>query len=159
MSDEIPKADKPAKNLSPQESDMIEEGAPIAPPPEPEQKSQGGNEPARQPTNFPTVEGNDPVLEQKIVAALKTCFDPEIPVNIYELGLIYKIQAPNAEDIKITMTLTSPMCPVAESLPIEVEQKVRAIPDVKIAQVDLTWDPPWNPQMMSEAAKLQLNLP
>jgi FeS assembly SUF system protein len=114
---------------------------------------------ARLPHNFPPVEGNDPILEQKIVEALKTCFDPEIPVNIYELGLIYKIHAPNPEDIKITMTLTSPMCPVAETLPVEVEQKIRAIPAVKIAQVDLTWDPPWNPQMMSEAAKLQLNLP
>jgi FeS assembly SUF system protein len=105
----------------------------------------------------------DPVqmaeIRPKILEVLATVFDPEIPVNIYELGLIYKIEAPNLEDIKIKMTLTSPMCPVAESLPVEVEQKIRAIPDVKIAQVDLTWDPPWNPQMMSEAAKLQLNLP
>jgi FeS assembly SUF system protein len=118
-----------------------------------------GDESARQPSNSATAEGNDLILENKIVEALRTCFDPEIPVNIYELGLIYKIQAPNTEDIKITMTLTSPMCPVAESLPVEVEQKIRAIPDVKIAQVDLSWEPPWTPQMMSEAAKLQLNLP
>jgi FeS assembly SUF system protein len=157
MSEETRQPDKTINNgqQTAQENKMIEEGSPIAP----VTNADGGNEPARQPSKSPTVEDNDPVLEQKIVAALRTCFDPEIPVNIYELGLIYKIQAPNPEDIKITMTLTSPMCPVAESLPVEVEQKIRAIPNVKIAQVDLTWEPPWNPQMMSEAAKLQLNLP
>jgi len=117
------------------------------------------SETAGEPANSPRSEQNDSELEQKIVEALKSCFDPEIPVNIYELGLIYKINAPNHEDIKIAMTLTSPMCPVAESLPVEVEQKIRAIPEVKAAQVDLIWEPAWNPQMMSEAAKLQLNLP
>lgn len=117
------------------------------------------SEATREPSQSPRSEKNDAELEDKIVEALKTCFDPEIPVNIYELGLIYKIEAPGLEDIKIAMTLTSPMCPVAESLPVEVEQKVRAIPGVKSAQVDLTWEPAWNPRMMSEAAKLQLNLP
>lgn len=102
-------------------------------------------------------------LEEKVIEVLKTCFDPEIPVNIYELGLIYEIDAPfgDPEDktVKILMTLTSPMCPVAESLPPEVEQKIRQIPEVNTAQVELTWDPPWSPEKMSEAAQLQLNLP
>lgn len=102
-------------------------------------------------------EKND--IENKVIDVLKTCYDPEIPVNIYELGLIYKINTSEAGDVNILMTLTSPMCPVAESLPPEVEQKVREIPEVQSARVDLTWEPPWNPEMMTEAAKLQLNMP
>jgi FeS assembly SUF system protein len=90
---------------------------------------------------------------------LKGCYDPEIPVNIYELGLIYNIDVQPAGDVNILMTLTSPMCPVAESLPPEVEQKVRDIPEVKNVKVELTWDPPWSAEKMSEAAKLQLNMP
>lgn len=156
MNEKNQEPSKPSNNGQIRQEEDIATNEGMANPPN---KVPSDHEPARQPTNSPTADGNDPELEQKIVSALRTCFDPEIPVNIYELGLIYKIQAPNNEDIKITMTLTSPMCPVAESLPVEVEQKIRAIPDVKIAQVDLTWDPPWNPQMMSETAKLQLNLP
>lgn len=102
---------------------------------------------------------NDWKLEKQVVDALKTCFDPEIPVNIYELGLIYKIDAPPEGNVNIVMTLTSPMCPVAESLPGEVENKIKEIPEVKTARVAVTWDPPWSPEMMTEAAKLQLNLP
>ncbi len=95
-------------------------------------------------------------LKEKIIEAIKTCYDPEIPVDIYELGLIYDVEVSDESFAKITMTLTSPMCPVAESLPPEVEQKVAGVPGVAHAQVDLTWEPPWEPSMMSEAAKLDL---
>jgi FeS assembly SUF system protein len=97
-------------------------------------------------------------LREKIVEVLQTCFDPEIPVNIYELGLIYGIDVTPAGEASITMTLTSPMCPVAGSLPIEVETKVRAVEGVTNARVDVVWDPPWTPEKMSEAARLQLNM-
>jgi len=99
------------------------------------------------------------LLENKVIEVLQGCYDPEIPVNIYELGLIYNIDVQQGGNVKILMTLTSPMCPVAESLPPEVEQKVRDIPEVKSAQVELTWEPPWGPNKMSEAARLQLNIP
>jgi len=97
-------------------------------------------------------------LEKKIVDALKTCYDPEIPVNIYELGLIYHVEVGSDGAVNIRMTLTSPMCPVAESLPPEVESKVRNVPGVSAAKVEVVWEPPWTPAMMSEAAKLQLNM-
>jgi FeS assembly SUF system protein len=97
-----------------------------------------------------------PPLEEEVIKALKTVYDPEIPVNIYDLGLVYNIAVEDDGVVKIRMTLTSPACPVAGSLPPEVQQKVSAIPGVKEAQVDLTWEPPWNPSMMCEAAKLQL---
>jgi FeS assembly SUF system protein len=97
-------------------------------------------------------------LEEKIVKLLKTCYDPEIPVDIYELGLIYDIGVKSEDTVHIKMTLTSPMCPVAESLPPEVERKVKTLPEINTAKVDVVWDPPWAPTMMSEAAKLQLNM-
>ncbi|PYQ11727.1 MAG: SUF system Fe-S cluster assembly protein [Acidobacteria bacterium] len=97
-------------------------------------------------------------LEKQVVDALRTCYDPEIPVNIYELGLIYNVDIQPGGAVNIRMTLTSPMCPVAESLPPEVETKIRSIPDVSSAKVEVVWDPPWTPAMMSEAAKLQLNM-
>jgi FeS assembly SUF system protein len=95
-------------------------------------------------------------LQEKIIAALRTCYDPEIPVNIYELGLVYNVDVEETGDVQLRMTLTSPACPVAGSLPPEVEAKVRAIPGVRSAKVELVWDPPWNPDRMSEAARLQL---
>jgi FeS assembly SUF system protein len=95
-------------------------------------------------------------LKDDLVAALKTVFDPEIPVDIYELGLIYKVDVDAGGKVAIQMTLTSPACPVAGSLPGEVEQKLRGIPGVTDASIDLVWDPPWNPSLMSEAAKLEL---
>lgn len=95
-------------------------------------------------------------LRENVIEVLRSIFDPEIPVNIYELGLVYGIEIDDENHVKVRMTLTSPMCPVAESLPPEVEQKVRQIPGVAHAEVDLTWEPTWNPSMMSEAAKLQL---
>ena len=102
---------------------------------------------------------NDKVKEdlgEKIVSVIKTIFDPEIPVDIYELGLIYDVFVNEDMDVKVLMTLTSPTCPVAESLPPEVEQKVAAVDGVTSASVEITWDPPYTPDMMSEAAKLEL---
>jgi FeS assembly SUF system protein len=101
------------------------------------------------------VTGNED-LEAKITAALRTVYDPEIPVNIYEIGLVYGIDIDPAGAVVVRMTLTSPGCPVAVSLPLEVEAKVQTIPGVTSARVDLVWDPPWNPEMMSEAARLEL---
>ena len=97
-------------------------------------------------------------LEAKVTEVLRTCYDPEIPVNIYELGLVYGIKAEPSGEVNVKMTLTSPACPAAASLPMEVENKVRAIPGVKDAKVEVVWDPPWHPDLMSEAAKLQLGL-
>ncbi len=93
---------------------------------------------------------------EAIIEALKTCYDPEIPVDIYELGLIYGIDVSDEGRAQITMTLTSPMCPVAETLPVEVEQRVAAVAGVSAAEIDLVWEPAWEPTMMSEAARLQL---
>ncbi len=92
------------------------------------------------------------------MAQLESCYDPEIPVNIYELGLIYYIDVSESGEVGIRMTLTSPMCPVAETLPPEVEAKVQSLPEVASAKVEVVWDPPWNPEMMSEAAKLELGM-
>jgi len=97
-------------------------------------------------------------LKTSIVEALRTCYDPEIPVDIYELGLIYDVDVLPDGSVHINMTLTSPMCPVAGSLPPEVETKVRAVEGVTSAKVEVVWNPPWTPERMSEAAKLQLNM-
>jgi FeS assembly SUF system protein len=97
-------------------------------------------------------------IENGIVEALKTVFDPEIPVNIYELGLVYDIDLQPGGQVQVKMTLTSPGCPVAGSLPGEVKTKVEAVPGVTAADVELVWDPAWNPSMMTEAARLQLGM-
>tara|TARA_B100000029_G_scaffold322933_1_gene315295 strand:+ start:280 stop:579 length:300 start_codon:yes stop_codon:yes gene_type:complete len=97
-------------------------------------------------------------LRDKIINEIKKIYDPEIPVNIYELGLIYDIKIDDKNNVKIKMTLTTPNCPVAESLPKEVKDSVKNIKEVNNADLDLVWDPPWNKSMMSEAAKLELNL-
>ena len=97
-------------------------------------------------------------LKEKIITEVKKIYDPEIPVNIYELGLIYDIIIEKDNDVKINMTLTTPNCPVAESLPKEVKDSIMAIKEVKNVDLNLVWDPPWNKDMMSEAAKLELNL-
>jgi FeS assembly SUF system protein len=97
-------------------------------------------------------------LNNKVVEVLKSCYDPEIPVNIYELGLIYGVDIDDEGNVNIKMTLTSPACPVAGSLPPEVESKVRKIPYVKSCVVGLVWEPLWGIQMMSEEARLQLGL-
>jgi len=97
-------------------------------------------------------------MEARIVHALKTCYDPEIPVDIYELGLIYDIDVLPGGKVVVSMTLTSPACPVAGSLPGEVEQKVQGVEGVEEASVELVWEPPWNPGMMSDAARLDLGM-
>ena len=123
----------------------------------------GPTTPAAPPVaNTPSTETAGPIdigeLQEKIVAVLRTCFDPEIPVNIHELGLIYGIDVQESGEVGIRMTLTSPACPVAGSLPPEVQAKVAAVPGVKSAKVELVWDPPWTPERMSEAAKLELGM-
>jgi FeS assembly SUF system protein len=97
-------------------------------------------------------------LGEKIVKVLKTIYDPEIPVDIYELGLIYDVFVNEDHEVKILMTLTTPNCPVAESLPMEVEDKVKSIKMVKDAEVEITFDPPWTQELMSEEAKLELGM-
>lgn len=97
-------------------------------------------------------------LGEEIVRKLKTIYDPEIPVDIYELGLIYDVMVNTDHEVRILMTLTSPNCPVAESLPREVEEKVTAIESVKAAEVEITFDPPWTKDLMSEEAKLELGM-
>lgn len=104
----------------------------------------------------------DATLEEKVVAVLKTCYDPEIPVDIYQLGLIYKVVAPRAEPeprgVKVVMTLTSPNCPAAQTLPAEAKYKIERLDEVDDAEIEITFDPPWTPEKMSEEAKLVLNL-
>jgi FeS assembly SUF system protein len=97
-------------------------------------------------------------LRDEVIRVLQGIYDPEIPVNIYELGLIYEVNVDDDANVHVLMTLTSPMCPVAESLPPEVEEKVARVEGVTKATVEVTWDPPWEPEMMSEAAKLELDM-
>jgi FeS assembly SUF system protein len=121
-----------------------QEGVPAAPQPTP----------TAEPLTWEQIED----LKNKIVAVLCTCFDPEIPVNIYELGLIYDIEITPSAQVTVRMTLTTPACPAAGSLPPEVERKVRAVPGVAGVKVNVVWDPPWDKNRMSEAAKLQLGI-
>jgi FeS assembly SUF system protein len=97
-------------------------------------------------------------LGEKIVNVLKTIYDPEIPVDIYELGMIYDVFVNEESEVKILMTLTTPNCPVAESLPMEVEEKVKSLDEVKSSEVEITFDPPWTQDLMSEEAKLELGM-
>ena len=97
-------------------------------------------------------------LKDKVITEIKKIYDPEIPVNIYELGLIYDINVDKDNNVKIDMTLTTPNCPVAESLPNEVKNSVKEIKEVKDVDLKLVWEPPWDKSMMSESAKLELNL-
>ena len=98
------------------------------------------------------------VIETRVIETIKTVYDPEIPVDIYELGLIYAVEVRPENAVYVKMTLTSPMCPVAETLPPEVEHKVRNVEGVSDVELELVWDPPWHPDMMSEAARLTLNM-
>ena len=97
-------------------------------------------------------------LKEKIIIEIKKIYDPEIPVNIYELGLIYEIKVEKDNNVKVKMTLTTPNCPVAESLPKEVKDSIMELPEINDVDLQLVWDPPWDKSMMSEAAKLELNL-
>jgi len=97
-------------------------------------------------------------VRERVIDHLRTVFDPEIPVNIYELGLVYDVVVSDKGDVKIRMTLTSPMCPAAEELPGEAEFKARGVDGVTSVSLDLVWDPPWSPDMMTESAKLELGM-
>ena len=97
-------------------------------------------------------------LKEEVTALLRDVYDPEIPVNIYELGLVYEVRVDESGGVGIVMTLTSPMCPVAEILPLEIETRTREIEGVRDVEIDLVWDPPWDPDMMSEAARLELGM-
>lgn len=105
-----------------------------------------------------TTQSSADAIRDEVVARLKTIFDPEIPVNIYELGLIYGVEVSEDGVAHITMTLTTPMCPAAEELPPEVETKARSVSGVTAVQLDLVWEPPWTPERMSDAAKLDLGM-
>ena len=116
-------------------------------------------------TDFLSADGADvprrtevDALGDRVVEALRTVYDPEIPVNIFELGLVYKIDVDDQNAVHVDMTLTSPMCPVAETLPEEVKTKIEAIDGVTAAAVNVVWDPPWNPSMMTEEAQLELGI-
>ncbi|RIV86892.1 SUF system Fe-S cluster assembly protein [Aurantiacibacter zhengii] len=97
-------------------------------------------------------------LHQSVIDALKDIYDPEIPVNIYDLGLIYNVEVAEDADVKVTMTLTTPHCPVAETMPNEIEMRVMGLPGVRDAEVVVTWDPPWDPSKMSDEARLELGM-
>ena len=104
------------------------------------------------------VGGAGGALQETVIEALKTIYDPEIPVDIYELGLIYDVAASEDGDVVVTMTLTTPNCPVAESMPGEVEMRVLSVPGIRDAEVKLVWDPPWDPSKMSDEARLELGM-
>ncbi len=144
--------------------------ASLADTPATESQAQSAHESQELDTNEPQAQSSDAVaagesaespdtapLRDRVIAVLKTIYDPEIPVDIYEMGLIYGVDVYQECNIQITMTLTTPMCPVAETLPLEIEDKVRRLEEVGVVDLNLVWDPPWNPDMMSEAAKLELN--
>jgi FeS assembly SUF system protein len=101
---------------------------------------------------------NGTIIEAEVIEALRSCFDPEIPVNIYDLGLIYDVKVTPEGAVDVQMTLTSPHCPAVQSLPAEIESKIKAVPGVTEAKIDLVWDPPWDQSKMSEAARLQLGM-
>jgi len=126
-------------------------------PSEPAEKPQVQAGPENRPAD-PAAGAPPADLEEQIIAALRTCFDPEIPVNIYEMGLIYGIDIDPSGAVNIRMTLTSPACPAAGSLPPDVQAKVQAVPGVTSAKVEVVWDPIWNPEMMSDAAKIELGM-
>ena len=104
----------------------------------------------------PEAVSSTDTLKAEVVAAISECYDPEIPVNVYDLGLIYDIEVTDGGRVGLVMTLTSPHCPVAEILPGQVRTRVEQVDGVDEVELELTWDPPWNPEMMSEAAKLEL---
>ncbi|MDE0354932.1 MAG: SUF system Fe-S cluster assembly protein [Deltaproteobacteria bacterium] len=97
-------------------------------------------------------------IEKRVIEALQTVYDPEVPVNIYEMGLIYGVELDPLGNASISMTLTAPNCPAAQSLPMEVEEKVRAVDGVNDVHLEIVWEPPWDPSLMSDAAKLQLGM-
>ena len=112
----------------------------------------------RDPASAPETPSGAEAIRERVIEQLRTVYDPEIPVDIYQLGLVYDVGVDDEGAVVIQMTLTSPMCPVAEELPIEVEAKTRSIEGVTSVRIDLVWDPPWDPSKMSEAARLELGM-
>jgi FeS assembly SUF system protein len=106
----------------------------------------------------PGAERNPDQIKSDVIDALRTVYDPEVPVNIFDMGLIYEVDVEDDLSVYVKMTLTTPMCPVAETLPPEVEEKARSVAGVTDVHLDLVWDPPWHPGMMSEVARLELNM-
>src|SRR5438270_13311367 len=147
MPDETPQPQRQPLNVLP---DPAKEPPPPAPKSEPKDSAPPGDKP------LTPIEKK--LLEGQVIKAIRSIYDPEIPINIWELGLIYSIDVDDTAAIKIKMTLTAPACPVAGSLPIEVEKRVEAIPDVRSAEVELVWEPPWTKDRMSELARLTLDL-
>ena len=137
---------------------MNEENQNGVPPTDREEQEGQGQKQAE--INSNADKGLSPAMQirDRIIGTLKTIFDPEIPVDIYELGLIYGVEVADDGEVHVIMTLTTPMCPVAETLPPEVEDKVRGVMGVTEVSLDLVWDPPWSVDMMSDAARLELNL-
>ncbi|MCA9755704.1 MAG: SUF system Fe-S cluster assembly protein [Candidatus Eisenbacteria bacterium] len=139
-----------------------EESVPPSSPAEPVRSAQS-DDPTTPNSNTSSPESYEPTredlaLRERIVQAMKTVYDPEIPVNIYDLGMVYEIEVQGASKVLVTMTLTSPACPVAGTLPGEVEEKVNEVEGVREGKVELVWDPPWTPDRMSESAKLELGM-
>ena len=120
--------------------------------------SKSTNEPAKPAPAQPLTHLEKKLLEGKVIKAVRSIYDPEIPINIYELGLIYEINVADDASVKVKMTLTAPACPVAGSLPGEVEKQIEAIPEVRSADVELVWEPAWSKDRMSEEARMVLNL-
>ncbi len=138
-------------------SDAIEDGEVAATAPERRQRDYlEGFLSATPPQDGPGGAGSE--LQADVIAALKEIFDPEIPVNIYDLGLIYGVEVDDAADVTILMTLTTPHCPVAETMPGEVELRASSVPGIRDAEVQLVWDPPWSPEKMSDEARLELGM-
>jgi len=137
------------KSRKPQTPSGVE-ARPNVPPPA------GEPSPDAAPSTTPAEPANVEEIKQGIIDALRTVYDPEIPVNIFEMGLVYGIDVDPAGNVVVRLTLTSPGCPVAASLPLEVESKTLMVPGVNDAKIDLVWEPPWDPSMMTEAARLQL---
>jgi FeS assembly SUF system protein len=127
-------------------------------PPTSSPEFRSASDPAHAPTGSESLSPELRLIQGKVIAACRQVYDPEIPVNIYELGLIYAVDVQPDHTVNIRMTLTTPACPVAGSLPGEVQRRVEAVDEVKTCNVDLVWDPPWDRSMMSEAAMLQLGM-
>ncbi len=136
----------PAPITEPPAGGPLPAGHPESPPDAPEAAPETGERAGASPED----------LEPHIIDALKGVYDPEIPVNIYDLGLIYRIDVSPDRDVEVDMTVTAPGCPVAQTFPMMVEQAIEAVPGVRSARVEIVWDPPWTPERMSEAARLEL---
>ncbi len=147
MSDET-SATKPFRPIAPGPADFARE----------EQEALRESMAARHAAWTPEGEAPPPVSEDAVISMIGTVFDPEIPVNIYELGLIYAIEIGDDRNVKVEMTLTAPSCPSAQELPQQVEEAVRLVPGVNDVSVEVVWDPPWDPSRMSEDARLALNM-